>query len=481
MVFNSYLFILAFLPILLIAYFGANKIGPRWGKFALIAGSALFYGYANLKALMLLAASVAVNYAFARLIQHGRRKKALLFLPVAVNAGLLLALKYANFAISNVNALLGAQIPLRNWILPVGISFFTFQQIAYLVSVQREEIRDCALMDYLAYILYFPKLLMGPLAEPTDFIEQLNDPERKKLNWEHLAEGIKMFSFGLFKKMVLADTFAAAVSWGFARAETATSMELILTMLSYTFEIYFDFSGYSDMAIGVSRMLNIELAMNFDSPYKALSIRDFWKRWHISLTKFLTKYIYIPLGGSRKGRAMTCLNTMIVFLISGLWHGANWTFLLWGALHGLLSILDRLFEKKESKLMETVRWTGTFACVNALWLLFRAPSVGAWFQMLKRILKFQSTAIGDGLIAAFELPELSVFARVLRIAGKIDQVRGFWMLAFFAAAFLICLIPENNYRTRTRKGFASMVFAAIAMAWSVLCLSAESVFVYFNF
>ena len=221
--------------------------------------------------------------------------------------------------------------------------------------------------------------------------------------------------------------------------------------------------------------------MNFDSPYKALSIRDFWKRWHISLTKFLTKYIYIPLGGSRKGRAMTCLNTMIVFLISGLWHGANWTFLLWGALHGLLSILDRLFEKKESKLMETVRWTGTFACVNALWLLFRAPSVGAWFQMLKRILKFQSTAIGDGLIAAFELPELSVFARVLRIAGKIDQVRGFWMLAFFAAAFLICLIPENNYRTRTRKGFASMVFAAIAMAWSVLCLSAESVFVYFNF
>ena len=218
MVFNSYLFILAFLPILLIAYFGANKIGPRWGKLALIAGSALFYGYANLKALMLLAASVAVNYAFARLIQHGRRKKALLFLPVAVNAGLLLALKYANFAISNVNALLGAQIPLRNWILPVGISFFTFQQIAYLVSVQREEIRDCALMDYLAYILYFPKLLMGPLAEPTDFIEQLNDPERKKLNWEHLAEGIKMFSFGLFKKMVLADTFAAAVSWGFARA-----------------------------------------------------------------------------------------------------------------------------------------------------------------------------------------------------------------------------------------------------------------------
>lgn len=481
MTFNSYLFILAFLPGMLIAYFGANRIGSRWGKLALVLGSALFYGYGNVKALIFLAASAAVNYGFALLIWHGRRKKALLFLPVAVNVALLLTLKYANFAIENFNALSGAQVPLRSWILPVGISFFTFQQIAYLVSVSREELRDCALLDYLAYILYFPKLLMGPLAEPADFMEQLNDPTRKGLNWEHLAEGLKMFSFGLFKKMVLADTFAAAVSWGFANAETATSMELILTMLSYTFEIYFDFSGYSDMAIGVSRMLNIELAMNFDSPYKALSIRDFWKRWHISLTKFLTKYIYIPLGGSRRGRGVTYLNTMIVFLISGLWHGANWTFLLWGALHGLLSIADRLFEKKESKLMETVRWTGTFACVNVLWLLFRAPSVRAWLQMLKRILKFESTAIGDKLIAAFELPELSIFARVLRIAGKIDQVRGFWMLAFFAAAFLICLIPENNYRTRTRKGLASMVFAAIAMVWSVLCLSAESVFVYFNF
>ena len=446
MVFNSYLFILAFLPILLIAYFGANKIGPRWGKLALIAGSALFYGYANLKALMLLAASVAVNYAFARLIQHGRRKKALLFLPVAVNAGLLLALKYANFAISNVNALLGAQIPLRNWILPVGISFFTFQQIAYLVSVQREEIRDCALMDYLAYILYFPKLLMGPLAEPTDFIEQLNDPERKKLNWEHLAEGIKMFSFGLFKKMVLADTFAAAVSWGFARAETATSMELILTMLSYTFEIYFDFSGYSDMAIGVSRMLNIELAMNFDSPYKALSIRDFWKRWHISLTKFLTKYIYIPLGGNRKGLARQIFNILVVWMLTGLWHGASWNFVLWGLYFGVILALEKIFLLKFlNKIPAFFSHFYSLLLIIFGWVIFECGSLGEIASYLKAM--FSVGVPGWSGETTYVLANSALLLAVLAVCstelcGKLGKrmKSGYWRCAGTAALLLLCVL-----------------------------------------
>lgn len=214
--------------------------------------------------------------------------------------------------------------------LPLGISFITFQQIAYLVSVYREELKEPSVVDYLVYILYFPKLLMGPLAEPIDFMGQLNDAATKKVNGDHTAQGLKLFSFGLFKKMILADTFATAFIWGQENISALTSVDCILVMLSYTFEIYFDFSGYSDMAVGVSRMLNITLPMNFNSPYKAVSIRDFWKRWHISLTNFFTKYIYIPLGGSRKGKAATYLNTMVVFIISGVWHGAGWSFIVCG-------------------------------------------------------------------------------------------------------------------------------------------------------
>ena len=253
-----------------------------------------------------------------------------MLLPIVVNVLLLLYFKYSNFIISTANQMLGKEWAFKELIQPIGISFFTFQQIAYIVAVYNEEIEKVSLVDYLAYILYFPKILMGPLMDPVDFHKQINDDSLKKVNWDNIACGVKIFSLGLFKKVMMADVFAKAVAWGFAGTDKVTSMDWILEMLFYTFEIYFDFSGYSDMAVGISQMLNIELPMNFDSPYKALSIRDFWKRWHLSLTRFFTKYVYIPLGGSRKGIILTCVNTMVVFLISGLWHGANQTFVLWG-------------------------------------------------------------------------------------------------------------------------------------------------------
>ena len=274
-----------------------------------------------------------------------------------------------------------------------------------MVAVYKKEISSINAIDYLAYILYFPKLLMGPLMDPVDFIEQFNSPKLKNVDWNNIAYGIKIFSFGLFKKMLLADTFSKAVSWGFSNIEAATSMDWILIMLFYTFEIYFDFSGYSDMAVGTSLMLNITLPINFDSPYKAVSIRDFWKRWHISLTKFLTKYIYIPLGGSRKGRIFTYLNTMIVFLVSGIWHGANWTFILWGLLHGAFSIFDRLIEKIPTKIFEPARWLATFLVINILWLLFRADSVQQWMDILKTIIGFSNTVVSDGLLNSFVIQE----------------------------------------------------------------------------
>lgn len=484
MQFNSFLFILCFLPLVLLGYFALNHIRKYRGGGLFLAGASLFfYAYADPETLLPLGLSILVNFLFAKLLaaEKIRWRKIILAVPIGINIGLLLYFKYLNFAISNFNAVFHTDYSLRTLLLPVGISFFTFQQIAYLVSVYRKELSSVNFLDYLIYITYFPKLLMGPLMEPTDFLQQFHDVSRKKINWDHLACGTKIFSFGLFKKVMIADTFAKAVSWGYANIDAATAMDWLLVMLFYTFEIYFDFSGYSDMAVGVSEMLNIRLPINFDSPYKALSIRDFWKRWHISLTKFFTKYVYIPLGGSRKGKLFTYLNTMIIFIISGIWHGANWTFLLWGVLHGLLMVFDRIFEQAEKNVFEPLRWGVTFFVVNVLWLLFRSDSISQWKQILKTIAHLSSTAISDGLINTFGLPESTFLTDLLHLGVLANGIHGFWMLVFAGGALLLCLVPENNYRKLEQNTALTMVLAAAAFVWSFICLSAESVFVYFNF
>ena len=322
---------------------------------------------------------------------------------------------------------------------------------------------------------------MGPLMEPSDLIDQLNDPERKRVDWDNIAFGLKSFSFGFFKKVVLADTFAKAVVWGFSNPDAITSMDWFLVALCYTFEIYFDFSGYSDMAAGVSLMLNIQLPMNFDSPYKALSIRDFWKRWHMSLTAFLTKYIYIPLGGSRQGTGRTYVNTIIVFLISGIWHGANWTFVFWGVLHGMLIVFDRMVMKAQKGLNEVVRWLGTFLSVNLLWLLFRSDSIAQWKNILIKMFTFQNMAVSDGLLESFGLPETQFLNDILRLEAVNGSVRGLWCLIFMVSAFLLCLVPENNGRNLRRNRLLYMPAAAAAFVWAFLCLSSVSVFIYSNF
>lgn len=484
MQFNSYIFILLYLPITVIGYFALNKINEWLGKCWLIIGGAAFYLYGGGgKTAAILGLSIVVNLSAAQIMAVcNRYRKAFLATAATGNILLLFYYKYTNFFISNWNRFFETDYTLLNLVLPIGISFFTFQQIAYLVWIYRNTEIKVGVSDYLAYILYFPKLVMGPLMEPGDFVLQLNDTERKKVNWENIACGIKIFSFGLFKKMLLADTFASAVAWGYENINAATSMDWLLIMLFYTFEIYFDFSGYSDMATGVSLMLNIRLPMNFDSPYKAVSIRDFWKRWHMSLTAFLTKYIYIPLGGSKKGKLRTYLNTIIVFAVSGIWHGANWTFILWGLLHGLLSVTDRIFEKSQKKLMEAVRWMGTFLAINVLWLLFRSDTIPQWKSILYRILTFEDLSVSDGLIGIFCLPETKVLAGTLKIVEALQtEVRGLWMMLFLCFSMGVCLIPENNFKQLFQNNARWMLAAAMAFVWAFLCLGNESVFVYFNF
>ncbi|MBQ9685518.1 MAG: MBOAT family protein [Oscillospiraceae bacterium] len=486
MTFNSYGFILCFLPIFVIVYFLLGKLHRTAGKAVIIAASAVFYAFAGLNMAALLGASIAINFVMALFIVGKRPQKGPLILAILLNIGLLLYFKYLNFGIETVNFIAQKSIPERQILLPLGISFFTFQQIMYAVSVWKGEIERVRPMDYLAYILYFPKLVMGPLMEPTDFIAQLNDGEKRSVNWDNVASGLKLFSLGLFKKMVLADTFAGTVAWGYANAGTtaqaaATSGDLFLVMLFYTFQIYFDFSGYSDMAVGVSQMINITLPINFNSPYKAVSIRDFWRRWHMSLTSFLTKYIYYPLGGSKKGQVRTCVNIMIVFLVSGIWHGANWTFIVWGCLHGLLQIVERVFKRGVDKLSKVVRWGVSFLSVNLLWLLFGSESVGQWIGMLRTMFRFENMKISEGLLNAFVVPENAFLLDTLHLTQANAQVRGFSMLLYLAAAFAICLIPENNYKRMHRTNGLNMVVCAVAFVWGFLCLSIESQFLYFNF
>lgn len=465
MQFNSYIFILVFLPLAVILYFSAGMQKPVFGKIVLIAAGLIFYGCGGYEMLALLFISMIINYLSA-LVIHRRRPghRMLTALPVIVNVGLLLYFKYYNFLIINLNTFTGKDMSVKDIFLPLGISFYTFQQIAYLAAVSKGELERTDLLDYMVFILFFPKLLMGPLMEPADFILQINDDTRKKPDAKNIAAGLRLFSAGLIKKTLFADTFALAVSRVYADIFTATSMDSILLMLFYTFEIYFDFSGYSDMASGISAMLNIELPMNFDSPYKALSVSDFWKRWHISLTGFLTKYIYIPLGGSRKGWVRTYINILTVFLISGLWHGANWTFILWGLIHGLLMCLDRAFGKIEERIFRPVRWAVTFIMINILWLLFSAGSVELWYMILKKAVSVRGWTVSSDLISRFPF------------TGTVWE-----MAIFLAASFFICLVPENIFRNKERSDTKSLVLAAVSFVFGLLCVGSESVFLYFGF
>lgn len=482
MQFNSYLFIFLFMPLFVVAYFSASRINMLLGKMVIVFSSILFYGYARYEMLIYLAISLLINYFFVLLIRaKGYKCTKIVFIPIVVNIGLLLYFKYYSFLIDNINYFCDGNFSTKNLILPLGISFYTFQQIAYAVSVVRGDVRDTNVIDYLCYILFFPKLLMGPLMEPDVFLEQLNDPRRKKLKSLNIASGIKVFSLGLLKKVLIADVFAKAVSCIYIDIQAATAMECVLLALFYTFEIYFDFSGYSDMAIGIASIINIDLPINFDSPYKAISIRDFWKKWHISLTKFLTKYVYIPLGGARNGTVKTYLNVIIVFLISGFWHGANWTFILWGLLHGVFCVIERAFGKNSTKKYKFFGWVGTFIIVSILWLLFSSPSIRDWFYMIRKIVSFEDLSISTEVINCFLTPETLLIDNLIHIAGISFDLRLCNMIVFVFIAFIICVIPDNNYRKKNTLNIGSWVLSLLCFVWGVLCLGVESTFIYSGF
>ena len=393
MLFNSYIFVFCFLPLVIIGYFLLNRLqNDRIAKWYLILMSMWFYGYFNLGYLLIFVISILLNYLASAVINKTwvpeKYHKLVAGLGIIGDIAIIFYYKYFDFFIENVNSVFHQSFTLRHLLLPLGISFFTFQQISYLVDTCRGETKNYTFTEYVLFVCFFPQLIAGPIVLHKEVIPQFQDEKKRRFQFENFSWGIYIFSIGLFKKVLLADTFGLAVDWGFGRVDSLSSMEALIVSLAYTFQIYFDFSGYCDMAKGIGRMLNITFVNNFNSPYKATSIQDFWNRWHMSLTRFLREYIYFPLGGSRKGKIRTYFNIMVVYLVSGIWHGANWTFIVWGILHGAANCLNRIFKKTWEKLGTVTQWFFTFLFVNFMWILFRAVSLVAATNMMILILFF---------------------------------------------------------------------------------------------
>jgi D-alanyl-lipoteichoic acid acyltransferase DltB (MBOAT superfamily) len=401
MLFNSHGFIFLFLPLVLLGFFWLGQFNHKFAAGWLAAASVFFYSYWNFAYVSLLILSIGFNFVFGLwIIKAGRAEKQgvklrLLALAITTNLLLLAYFKYANFFINNINVISSQQVKLQNVILPLGISFYTFTQIAFLVDAYQGKVREYRFVNYLLFVTYFPHLIAGPILHHQEMMPQFEKSRTYKLTYENLSVGITIFVLGLFKKVVLADGLAAFVGSAFNVPIDSAGPGFIDAWggaLAYSFQIYFDFSGYSDMAIGISRMFGIQLPLNFFSPYKASSIIEFWRRWHMTLSRFLKSYLYIPLGGNRKGPFRRYLNLMVTMLLGGFWHGAGWTFIIWGGLHGFYLGINHLFTENKKKIAYPI-FSGliwevgsrllTFLCVTIGWVFFRSDGVHSAMKTLK--------------------------------------------------------------------------------------------------
>ena len=486
MLFNSYYFLIYFLPIVLVCYYAAHKHGLHKSALIILSiASFTFYAYDNVYYLSLLAGSILINWCISYILNRMEDKngrKAILTLGIIIDIAVIFYFKYYDFFIENMNALFKADFNLRHIILPLGISFFTFQQISYLVDTYRGETRGYDFIEYVAFVSFFPQLVAGPIVLHSELIPQYRDESRWKISSDRLAEGLYILAIGMFKKVIIADKFGQVVTWGWLDIHSRTGLDLLLLSLFYTFQLYFDFSGYCDMAIGIAKLFSLDLPINFNSPYKAVSINDFWKRWHMTLTRFLTNYIYIPLGGNRKGKVRTYVNILIVFLVSGIWHGANWTFILWGMIHGVLQVLNRACKKVWDKVPKVIAWLITFILVDFLWIMFYAPNVTDGLYVWKKIFDISDMHISQEIFSLFIMNEVNTVLGMLGSVGAILTINYQWyMVAYLVLSFIICLCCKNLHEEKFRPTVGRAVLSALLLIWAVISFSGVSTFLYFNF
>lgn len=410
MLFNSYEFLLIFLPAAWFAYAATGRRSQHVAIGVLLMFSLAFYAWWSSVFLLLLLVSIAFNFAVGRALSSERQalsRRLILVIGLAANLLLLGYFKYADFFIRNVSVLLGWDHQSLGIVLPMGISFFTFTQVAFLVDAYRREAREYRPLHYGLFVTYFPHLIAGPILHHKEMMPQFaRDRAQSAITPEHLSLGFAFLSIGLFKKLVIADSLAGWVIPVFDTALAPSFTEAWIGALAYTFQLYFDFSGYSDMAIGISMLFGIWLPINFDSPYKSCSIAEFWRRWHMTLSRFLRDYLYIPLGGGKKSSLARSRNLLTTMLLGGLWHGAGWTFIAWGALHGVLLVINHLYRDVSARfssdfhngrIFTGASWMATFVCVVVGWVIFRAPDLDAAGAILKGMAGLNGAALPERL------------------------------------------------------------------------------------
>ena len=491
MLFNSYGFIFLYLPIVLLGFFALGRRSHAYAAAWLALASLFFYGYWNPIYVTLLIGTIVANYAFGlainRAVQAPRAKRGKLTLVGAITANLALLgyYKYANFFLGAVDPVLGTHFTFRTIILPLGISFFTFTQIAFLVDTYQRKVAEYSFVHYTVFVTYFPHLIAGPVLHHKEMMPQFNNPLNYALNWNNVASGLMLFTLGLVKKTLWADAlapFANGIFDGVQHGGIPTAYEAWAGALTYTLQIYFDFSGYTDMAIGIALLFNIRLPFNFDSPYKAGNIIDFWRRWHMTLSRFLRDYLYIPLGGSRRGPVRRYLNLMLTMVLGGLWHGAGWTFVGWGALHGFYLMVNHLWRACFPH--PTQHWLGarlrlvlsggvTFVAVVVAWVLFRSYDFAHAVVMLKAMFGISSRPISLHAVLHGNL------LLIIPASGR-DLMK----LLVLALAW-VWLLP-NSMRLKFIDGnFFLMVLQAVvvvgALIFSIDQFGSYSPFLYFQF
>ena len=492
MLFNSPEFILGFLPVSLAGFFLLGRVAGRtWAMRWLLAAGLFFYGWWNARFVLLLVGSIIANYwcgqrilLLASAADRPAARRWLIF-GVCLNLGLLGWFKYAGFAFHTVAAATGLHPPELDLFLPLAISFFTFQQIMFLVESYRMERGDASLLHYANFVAFFPHLIAGPIVRPREIMPQLLAADLATPLMENLAEGLMIFLLGLAKKLVLADTFASFADVGFAAAAQGAPLSFVeawYAAASYALQIYFDFSGYSDMAIGLARMLNVRFPLNFASPYQATNIREFWQRWHITLSSFLRDHVYIPLGGNRRGATRRNGNPMATMLLGGLWHGAAWNFVLWGGLHGLFLIIHSGFQRTRVPVPAIAGQALTMLAVIVAWVPFRASGTDATFAMLRGMAGCNGFALPQMIVHA--IPPLAAIATpvpLLRFLGDARTLSFPEISACLLLGWTIVLVMPTVYELSARaRGWA--LTAGFAFTVQALFFAPHvTPFLYFQF
>jgi alginate O-acetyltransferase complex protein AlgI len=495
--FTTAAFICLFLPVTLVGFFVIARTHHMGAALWLLLASVFFYGYWMPEFTMLLLGSIIGNFLFGTAIakradsENARDRRwghKLLVIAVTANLALLAYYKYANFFVENLDMALGVDWEIGKVVLPIGISFFTFTQIAFLVDTWRKGVREYKFIHYGLFVTYFPHLIAGPVLHHAQMMPQFKDPSTYRFNGGNFSAGLAIFALGMFKKVVLADGISPYADAIFNAADTGGSpdaLEAWLGAVAYSLQLYFDFSGYSDMAIGLSWMFNVRLPFNFDSPYKAVSITEFWRRWHMTLSQFLRDYLYIALGGNRRGVVRRYANLMTTMVLGGLWHGASWSFIIWGFLHGLYLAINHGFRAwcgpiwrdrlDRSRTFTLLAWLLTMLAVVIAWVLFRAETLaGAWMilQGMAQLWTPIDTHVhlwNAGLHASAGVTWCAALAALACLAPNTNRIGDY-------------LLQHANASWRWRSLYNGMACALVAFLLAINSLrDSVSAFIYFNF